>query len=319
MQGMSTHEFKRRYAEALRDHLGGRGEAALQQGYELGRLAVADEIGLIDLIAVHQEVLGSILPESETPDGSPGTLEAAGRFLRESVAPFEMTHRGFREAVETLRRVNELLEEEARRIAHALHDDAGQLLVSVHLALREVAAGLPPQARARLERLRGPLDEIEKHLRRMSHELRPTILDDLGLMPALEFLAQGVGARADLPITVTGPRAPRMPPRVELAIYRVVQEALRNAVRHSQATQVDVRLDYEVAGVRCSIRDDGRGFDLASVLNQKGRRGLGLLGMRERLNALGGLLSIDSAPGRGTEVQVAIPIGDHDAHTHSSR
>jgi signal transduction histidine kinase len=316
---MNTHEFKRRYAAALRDHLGGCGEAALLQGYELGRQAIADGMGLIDLIAVHQETLGAILADGETPGGGLGTLETAGRFLRESLSPFEMTHRGYREAVEALRRVNEVLEEEARRIAHALHDDAGQLLVSVHLALQEVADGLPSRARARLERLRGPLDEIETHLRRMSHELRPTVLDDLGLIPALEFLAQGVGARADLPITVTGPRAPRMPPRLEIALYRVVQEALRNAVRHGRATRIDVRLDYEAAGVRCSIRDDGQGFDVALALNQKGHRGLGLLGMRERLSAVGGLFRIDSAPGRGTEVQVAIPMGDHNADKCASR
>src|SRR2546425_13300831 len=97
-----------------------------------------------------------------------------------------MTHRGFREGVAALRRLNEMLEEEARRIAHALHDEAGRLLVSVHLALQEAAGGLPPRVRDRLEKVREPLDEIEKHLRRLSHELRPTILDDLGLLPALE-------------------------------------------------------------------------------------------------------------------------------------
>src|SRR5439155_9428657 len=112
------------------------------------------------------------------------TVDGSMRFLAESLSPFEMTHRSFQDAIAALRRLNEMLEEEARRIAHALHDEAGQLLVSVHLAVKEIADGLPPRARDQLMKIRAPLGEVERHLRRLSHELRPTVLDDLGLVPS---------------------------------------------------------------------------------------------------------------------------------------
>jgi signal transduction histidine kinase len=312
-------ELRNRYDAALRDCLAEGGEAALQHAYELGRRAIGDGLGVLELVALHQETLEAILREKNGPESLVRAVGEAGRFLAESLSPFEMTHRGFQEAVAALRRLNERLEEEAKRIAHALHDDAGQLLVSVHLALQEVAGGLPPRARDGLKKIRGPLDEVEKHLRRLSHELRPTVLDDLGLLPALEFLAQGVGARTGTPITVEGPRSPRLPSPIEIALYRVVQEALRNATKHARASRVHVRLNVETNGIRCSVRDDGRGFDVAAAVDRKGARGLGLIGMRERLNALGGELSIDSAPGRGTEILITLPLGDHDVDTGPAR
>src|SRR6266571_512258 len=206
------------YAAALREFLSVAGEAALQQAYEVGRRAIGDGVGVLELVALHHDVLDGILRERKEPESCVRAVAEAGRFLAESVSPFEMTHRNFQEGVAALRRLNEMLEEEARRIAHALHDDAGQLLVSVHLALEEAAAGLPARPRERLKKIRGLLDEIEKHLRRLSHELRPTILDDLGLLPALEYLAQGVAARSDVPIAVKGPRGPRLPTAIETAL-----------------------------------------------------------------------------------------------------
>lgn len=121
------------------------------------------------------------------------------------------------------------------------------------------------------------LDRIEEHLRRLSHELRPTILDDLGLFPAIEFLAQGVSRRMGLPITMEGSTEGRLPPLIETALYRIVQEALTNVTKHAQATRVTVRLQREVRKICCSIRDDGIGFDVPAVLARRGERGLGLI------------------------------------------
>ena len=318
-QEAPVHELRGLYTVALRDYLEDPGEAALQRAYELGRRAIDGGLGVLELVAMHQGALEGILAETKDPERCARAVEAAGRFLAESVSPFEMTHRGFQEAVAALRRLNGMLEEEARRIAHALHDDAGQLLVSVHLALEEAAAGLPARSRERLKKIRGLLDEMERHLRRLSHELRPTILDDLGLLPALEYLAQGVAARSGLPIVVEGPRGPRLPSAIETALYRVVQEALRNATKHAGARRVNIRLGVESGAVRCSVKDDGRGFDVDAAFGRKGDRGLGLIGMRERLNALGGRLTIDSSMGRGTELQISIPLEGHDADSSTSR
>ncbi|TMI78621.1 MAG: PAS domain S-box protein [Bacillati bacterium ANGP1] len=215
-----------------------------------------------------------------------------------------------KQAEQALRGLNERLEEEAKRIAHALHDDAGQLLSTVHLALEEFAHGLPPGARAGLHAVRELLDQVQEELRRLSHELRPTILDDLGLLPALEFLADRVAKRSGLVITVQGSTEGRLAPPVETAFYRSVQEALTNTVRHAQATRVDVEIRRAEGTVRCSVRDDGIGFGVSTVLSRRGERGLGLIGIRERADALGGTLAIKSAQGQGTELLIAIPLGN---------
>jgi signal transduction histidine kinase len=306
------------YAAALSDHLGGGGEASLQRAYEIGRRAMGEGMGVLDVLGLHHEALDEIARGRTTPERAE-EARAARQFLAETLSPFEMTHRGFREAVTALRRLNELLEEGAKRIAHALHDEAGQLLVSVHLALQRVAIGLPPRARERLQEIRHLLDEIEKQLRRLSHELRPTILDDLGLLPALDFVSQGVAQRSGIEITVSGPRDRRLPVPVETALYRIVQEALNNVCRHSQARRVEVRVHTGVHEVRCSIRDDGLGFDPAAVEAGTGATGLGLLGIKERVNALAGQLAIQSSPGRGTELSITIPLGDAHANSGTSR
>ncbi len=199
-------------------------------------------------------------------------------------------------------------EEEARRIARELHDTAGQLLASVHLTLEEIGRDLPPPHRERLPEIRGLLDRIEEELRHLSHELRPTILDDLGLVPALEWLIQGVSARTGLSITLEGSTAGRLSPLIETALYRIVQEALTNVTRHARATRVTVRLRREAARIHCMIQDDGIGFDVPTVLARRGERGLGLIGIQERLFPLGGSLEITSASGRGTALSITIPL-----------
>ena len=298
----------RQYTQALEDHLAGGGETALQEAYELGRRGLTEGLGVLDMASLHAEVLGIILLRTPTPEDGVRTVSAAANFFAESLSPFEMTHRGYREANIALRHLNEMLEEEAKRIAHALHDEAGQLLASVHLALEEVARELPPPAGDRLQKVRGLLDQIEMQLRRLSHELRPTILDDLGLFPALEFLATGISSRTRIPISVEGSSEKRLPQVIETALYRIVQEALTNVTKHAQATRVTVCLQREDQMVRCSIRDDGIGFDPGVVLGPRIERGLGFVGIQERLNSLGGKLQIVSSPGRGTELLITIPL-----------
>jgi signal transduction histidine kinase len=313
-------ELVKCYTSALQDYLDGAGEAVLQQAYELGRKALADGLGVLDMAAVEHRGLVKTLLRAQNPKEGARTLKAAKQFFAEFLSPFEMAHRGFREANIALRRLNETLEEQAKQIAHALHDQAGQLLVAVHIALREADRELPPPARGRLQEIHGLLDQIEDQLRHFSHELRPTILDDLGLLPAIEFLAQGVAKRTGLPITVEGSTKGRLPPPVETALYRCVQEALTNVGKHARASRVNVELQREAKLIRSSIRDDGVGFNVPAVIAgagqrdlfgagpRRGQRGLGLVGIRERLNALGGTLRITSAPGRGTELLITVPL-----------
>jgi len=199
-------------------------------------------------------------------------------------------------------------EEEAQRIAHQLHDEAGQVTASIHLALAEVARELPESGLDHLRVVAGYLDEMEDRLRRLSHELRPTILDDLGLAPALEFLAEGFSSRTGIPIRVEGSTQGRLDPSIETTIYRVVQEALANIGRHSRASAATIRLARERGSLRCVIRDDGVGFETVRFRAEGRRRGLGLLGIRERLDAVRGRVLIRSIPGQGTEISVAVPL-----------
>jgi signal transduction histidine kinase len=205
------------------------------------------------------------------------------------------------------RRLHELLEEEARRIAHALHDEAGQLLASVYLALAELAGDLPAPARKRLEQISVLLDHVGEQLRCLSHELRPAVLDDFGLVAALESLVQGVSKRTGLVITIDAALEDRLPLAVETALYRILQEVLSNVGRHAWASQVKIHLQRAPGMITCSVRDDGIGMDVSAV-PQRGQGGLGLIGIRERLAALGGRLSITSRQGEGTDLGITIPL-----------
>jgi signal transduction histidine kinase len=230
-----------------------------------------------------------------------------------------MAHRGFQDAVKALRQLNETLEEEIKRIAYAVHDEAGQLLVAVHLALAEMALELPKPQQAQFARIREMLNQVEKHLRRYSHELRPTILDDLGWIPAIRFLAEGISKRAGLPIYIDASVSGRLPGTIETTLYRIVQEALTNAAKHAKAANVWIRAWREALVLCCSIRDDGGGFDSSLVHAPSGRKGLGLIAMQERVSAIGGTLHIESRLGHGTELSIRLPLEDDHANSHRTR
>jgi len=221
-------------------------------------------------------------------------------------------------AEKALRQLNEALEERVKGIAHQLHDEASQLLVSIHIAIDGLAQSLPPSGRQTIGEIKEMIEQVERELRHLSHELRPTILDDLGLLPALEFLAQGVAKRFGLHITVEGNTDGRLSPQAEVALYRIVQEAFNNTTKHARATSISVRLHKVLDKVDLTVSDDGVGFDVQSVLGQNGKHGLGLIGIRERLIPLHGECIINSSPGKGTEISVLVPSEGKDAYTHSS-
>jgi signal transduction histidine kinase len=297
-----TAAFHADYRAALERHLEGPGEGTLQQAYEMGRRALASRLGLLELTLVHLDAARAL-----DTDG-PERRRRAEAFLLESLTPFEMTHRAFREATLALRRLNERVEDEAKRIAHALHDEAGALLATAHIAVEEVASTLPSGRRGGFARIREILVEIEKELRRLSHELRPTILDDLGLLPALDFLTKGVAGRTGLAIRVEGSVPGRLPPAVETTLYRAVQEALNNVVRHAHAGEVLVSVRRDHAMVRCQVKDNGVGFDAGHPSHDGPERGLGLVGIQERIDSLHGTLRVLSTPGHGTELTMSLPL-----------
>ena len=295
------------YRGALRDYLTRPDEALLERAYGLGRQALADGRGVLDMATTHSQALAAVMASAECIDDRGRLSDAPERFFVEALSPFEIAHRSFREANTVLHRLNDVLEDQAKRIAYALHGEASQLVASVHLALADVATRLPPERVKEIQSVRGLLDQIEDRLRRISHELRPTILDDLGLVPAIEFLAEGISQRWGISVTVRGTVARGLPQTVETALYRAVQEGLTNVARHAQATQAEVKLSQSPERITCAVRDDGRGVDVAAAANQ-GRRGLGLVEIRERMAALGGTLHLAPKAGGGTEFIVEIPL-----------
>jgi len=293
------------FGAALAAYVAHADEALLGRAYELGRSAMAEGLSIPDLVAMHARALHAILADGRGPESALPLVGIAAEFLAESLSSYEMTHRGYREAMLASRHLNETLEAEVKRIAHALHDEAGQLLVSVHLALAELEEDFPPSASARLRQLKALLDEVEKQLRSLSHELRPTVLDDLGWLPAVRFLADTVSRRAHLPVEVVATETGRLSAAAETALYRSVQEALTNVVRHSRAGRVRIEADREGGTLVCQVVDDGIGFEAAAP---NGHAGLGLRGMRERLNAVGGQLQVISLPGDGTRIKLQVPV-----------
>jgi two-component system, NarL family, sensor histidine kinase NreB len=230
--------------------------------------------------------------------------DVTGRITHFVAAARDITLRVRTEA--TLRRLNESLDQQAKRIAQALHDEAGQLLTAAYMDLASAVHDVP-LARERLQTIKANLAQIEEQFRRVAHELRPRILDDYGLVPALEFLAAGVEERHGITVAVTG-AVERLPTIVETTIYRVVHEALTNVCKHSGARRVTVDLAQMPGILRCTIKDDGVGFDEPAVDARFGERGFGLAGTTEQIVGLGGTVRIVSGRGKGTEIIIGVPM-----------
>ena len=311
--------FEEDYRAVLHEYTGHRGEAALGRAYELGRRAIADGKSLVEVVSFHHQLLQDIVRKTHEGKRHEELLKASADFLAESLSPYEMSHCGFQDAVQALRQVNETLEKEIKRIAYAVHDESGQVLVAVHLALADLARDLPKLQQDQLGRIEGMLNQVENQLRRYSHELRPTVLDDLGWIPAIRFLAEGVSKRANLPIQIEAKVAGRLPSPVETALYRIVQEALNNATKHAKATRVWIQVRREDRTLCCSIRDNGVGFNVRAERAERKPKGLGLVAIQERLNAVGGTLLIESAPGRGTKLLIRLPLENSNGDSHRPR
>jgi signal transduction histidine kinase len=304
----SRHDLAADYTMALQHYLSEPEEPALARAHELGRAALTEGLGVLDMATLHSGALATALNHPLADGERAQVLEAVAKFFLETLSPFEMAHRGFWEANVVLHRMNDVLEGQAKRIAAQLHDDSAQLLASVHFALADVASSLPADRAKEIQAARGLLDQIEQRLRNLAHELRPPILDDLGLVPALEFLAESVAKRWGLPVTVQAALERNLPATVEATLYHITQEALTNVARHAKATYAAVGVELAAHHVVCSIRDDGIGVDTTALAPGNGGRGMGLVEIHERVAALGGVLSLGSNTPHGTELTVEIPL-----------
>lgn len=204
-------------------------------------------------------------------------------------------------------------EEERKRVARELHDETAQMLAALLIRIRVLKSARDPDAAAAmLEEMRREVGVALEGVRRFARGLRPPSLDELGLVPAIESHARALSEITSLLIQVDAvPLEPgTLTPEAELAVYRIVQEALSNVVRHAHATRVALRVAHEGDTVRVEVTDDGHGFSPGEVM--AGGGGLGLFGMKERAAYLGGHVEVESRPGEGTRVRAEIPVSGMD-------
>ncbi|HZR91979.1 MAG TPA: GAF domain-containing sensor histidine kinase [Gaiellaceae bacterium] len=230
-------------------------------------------------------------------------VRLAESFAQRAAVAVDISERVVRDS---LRRVVTAQELERRRLARELHDETGQALTSVLLGLRSLEeAKTLEEAKAGAASLRELVVDTLQGVRRLAVELRPKALDDFGLVPAIERLAETfseqTGIAVDFEQTLTGER---LTGEIETALYRIVQEGLTNVVKHAGASRVSVVLARKPDAVTAIIEDDGRGFESKGTDG----RGLGLVGMRERLRLLDGKLSIESTQGAGTTIVAEVPL-----------
>jgi signal transduction histidine kinase len=289
-------------------------DQAAAGGEEIARLAVALERMRGDL------------------EGSIRTIEAANQALEARIADRTRQLASVNARLEERERVRQTLlrqvisaqEDERRRIARELHDETAQTLaalgIGVDVALAACAPGVPEEIATRLRDLRLLVDRMHGELHRMIVNLRPSVLDDLGLPAAIRWFVEhhvtpsGLAVRCEFS-GLDG----RLPSEVETATFRAVQEALNNVVRHAGAESVLLQGTLADNTLTVEIEDDGVGFDEREVVRTPGSmRGIGLLGIRERMAILGGSAVVDSSPGSGTRVVFSIPVDDVPAAVEKS-
>lgn len=277
--------------------------AAVAHGFRASIAVPLKEAGgTAGALSLHSDVSETFHPDEVV------LLSDIGRDLA-----FGLTALRAREQVEALLTMQEeSVEAERARVSQELHDELGQSLTGIKIDLGWMRDHLPAELASgvlgsRLQDALGLVDGTVETVRRISGDLRPGVLDDLGLEAALRWLTRDVGKRSGLAIRLEkGSDLPDLPPAAATAMFRVVQEALTNVIRHAPGAHVVLRYGVEAGTVRMAVSDDGPGFDPRAPRGS--REGLGLLGMRERARRHGGEVTVTSAPGDGTTVSMSLPI-----------
>lgn len=195
-------------------------------------------------------------------------------------------------------------ERERLRIGRALHDEAGQTLTAIALEVERAAGEGPPAQREQMAALAAQLHASLDEIRRISRDLRPEALDDLGLVNALIALTSRAARQSGIRIERRfSAEIPRLPSELELVIYRVAQEALTNVLRHAEASRCRIELDATEGNVELRVSDDGVG-----IPTQRASETVGIEGMRERALLANGTLDVDSRPGQGTQITLRVPV-----------
>ena len=262
--------------------------------------------GLFVPLIVRGQPIGVVMAhdrEGTDPRFTDQDLRLAETFAERAAVAADLSTRVARDA---LARVVDAQELERKRLARELHDETGQSLTSMLLALRAIEeAKTPDETREATDQLREQIVDTLHDVRRLAVELRPKALDDFGLVPALERLTTTFTEQTAIPVEFEAMLGDtRLAPAVETALYRIVQEALTNVIKHSRASGVSVLLRRKPDSVAAVIEDDGQGFDVDETRDG----GLGLIGMRERIELIDGRLLVESSSSGGTSVVAEVPV-----------
>ena len=258
-------------------------------------------------------ILASVATERASVDlDFAGAIASQAAVALANVGLFETVRRHELELRELSERQVQLREETLRAVSRELHDGVGQALAAIKVDLASIEHTSDGDAGALRERVREvqtQVTELIQEVRRMSQLLRPSMLDDLGLVPSLRMLVESVSTRAGIPITLrTPPTERRLPPAIEVLLFRVTQEALTNMVKHAHAHSGHVDLSLNPTHAMLTIADDGVGFDSERMRRNPTPNGVGLLGMRERVAYHHGWIDIRSRPRQGVRITLSIPI-----------
>jgi signal transduction histidine kinase len=359
-RNMNNHlkKLEGRYAATLRKFVENEQEAILEQAYELGRTAMANGLGVLEMARVHQKSLGILFQSFPATKGGGQYLKAADAFLWESLSPFEATHRGFLETNSKLQERNRELEaeigqrkkvemalrqsekhyrrlfneaqtmqenlrnlsnkilrtqeEERKRISRELHDEVGQSLTAVSMTLASLhnnGSANGTGASKKLAETQTLLQETMETVHRFARDLRPAMLDELGLLPALRSYLKGFAERSGLRVQFHGnPIVEELQDNQKTVLFRIAQESLTNVIKHAHASRVEVAVRKLKEGVCMEIADNGKSFKSDPIGNPKTKRRLGLLGMHERVRLVNGRFRVTAIPGKGTTIRVVIPF-----------
>ncbi|HEY2329656.1 MAG TPA: histidine kinase [Verrucomicrobiae bacterium] len=352
----NLQRLARRYTATLKRYLADEQEAGLEQAYELGRAALAEKFGVLDMARIHMEAREKLVAPAVVAKNRGRALKSAGIFFLQSLSPFEATHRGFGEMNSRLQERNQELEveigerrraeaalrrseehyhrlfneaqamqenlrslsnkilhtqeEERRHISRELHDEVGQSLTAINVTLTTLRNnGSPDAHRRKFAEAQKLLQETMETVHRFARDLRPAMLDELGLLPALRSYLKGFAGRTRLKVHFHGnPIAEKLAENQKTVIYRVVQESLTNVSKHARASRVDMTIRKFKDGVCIEITDDGKSFKAGLLNPGKSKGRLGLLGMQERVRLVNGQFAVKPQPGKGTTVRVVIPF-----------
>ncbi len=302
--------LSRQYQAALRKHLKRSRPARLPPAKGLGRQAMTIGLETLDLARIHEQALITLVLPSDSAGARDAMVRRAGTFFAQAITPIEETHRTALQSNAHLGQMNHALRQRTVALA-ASNRQLKQEIVRRKSAEDSLRRSEQHSGQLNIARTQRLVQQSVDIVHRFARELRPAVLDDLGLIPALHTFMKSFRARTGIRVSLSAFAAvEKVNGDKRTVLYRVAQEALTNVARHAQASQAEVRIQKLDGAICMKIKDDGKGFQEERGLHGKKNKRLGLLGMRERLEMVGGNLTIESTPGKGTTIQAQVPFAD---------